>query len=105
MHGGKSGFSMGSINGIRSIVRESIDGVLFTSQEWCTIGLDGSAFSQCGDSGSVVFDIHGRVILLLTSGVRRDDLDATEVDTTYGNPVISVLKDIGSYGYEVDLAC
>lgn len=54
MHGGKSGFSIGSINGIRSIFRESIDGVLFASQEWCAIGLDGSASSKCGDSGSVV---------------------------------------------------
>ncbi|CVL12934.1 hypothetical protein FPRO06_13152 [Fusarium proliferatum] len=105
MHGGKSGFSIGSINGIRSVVRESIDGVLFTSQEWCTIGLDGSAFSKCGDSGSVIFDIHGRVILLLTSGVRRNDSNTTEVDTAYGTPLVSVLHDMRSYGYELDLAC
>ncbi|VTT75216.1 unnamed protein product [Fusarium fujikuroi] len=105
MHGGKSGFSIGSINGIRSVVRESIDGVLFTSQEWCTIGLDGSAVSKCGDSGSVIFDIHGRVMLLLTSGVRRNDSNTTEVDTAYGTPLVSVLHDMRSYGYELDLAC
>lgn len=49
--------------------------------------------------------LHGRVMLLLTSGVRRNDSDATKVDTTYGTPVISVLQDIRSHGYKVDLAC
>ncbi|KAF5691999.1 hypothetical protein FCIRC_185 [Fusarium circinatum] len=105
MHGGKSGFSIGCINGIRSVVREPIDGLPFTSQEWCTIGLDGSAFSKCGDSGSVIFDIHGRVMLLLTGGVMRDDPRNTAgCDTTYGTPVVSVLEDIESYGYKVDLS-
>ncbi|KAF5563277.1 hypothetical protein FNAPI_2779 [Fusarium napiforme] len=105
MHGGKSGLSIGCVNGIRSVIREPIGGLLFESQEWCIIGLDGSTFSKCGDSGSVIFDIHGRVMLLLTGGVRREDQrNTTGFDTAYGTPIESVLKDIRSYGYKLDLA-
>lgn len=105
MHEGKSGFSIGYVNGIRSVIRELIGGALFESQEWCILGLDGSTFSKCGDSGSVIFDIHGRVMLLLTGGVSRDDLRYTAgFDTVYGNPIESALKDIRSYGYKLDLA-
>jgi len=78
----------GRANEVTSVRRTDPD---VLSKEWCVVGLLGSQpFSKKGDSGSVVFDLHGRVGGILTSGAGWND----ELDITYVTPMVWLLSDI-----------
>ena len=78
---------MGMANEVKSVRRIS-PGV--TSREWCVVGLAGQSFSVKGDSGSVVFDLKGRIGGIITAGAGLTD----SVDTTYVTPMVWLLSDI-----------
>ncbi|KAH8820086.1 hypothetical protein F5884DRAFT_865733 [Xylogone sp. PMI_703] len=104
-HGRTSGWIGGSLNQIRSDCRR---GSLITT-ELCIINLPGTKpFSSGGDSGSLVFDIHGRVVAMLHSANRVGDVPVTRSnEITYATPMEWLLQDIrrdmGAHSVTIDL--
>ncbi|OTA65387.1 hypothetical protein K449DRAFT_320065, partial [Hypoxylon sp. EC38] len=93
--GAKSGVTWGRGNQALSIIR-SRDGLI--TYEWAVLYLFRDyfvPFSKAGDSGSVVFDIEGRVVGILTSGDGR----TKNTDITYVTPMEWLLKDMKDNGY------
>jgi hypothetical protein len=78
----------GKANEVTSVRRTDPDVV---SKEWCVVGLRRSQpFSEKGDSGSVVFDLEGRIGGIMTSGAGWNET----LDTTYVTPMVWLLSDI-----------
>ena len=78
----------GRANEVKSVRRT---GPEVTSREWCVVGLaESQPFSKKGDSGSVVFDLEGRIGGIMTAGAGLTD----SVDTTYVTPMVWLLSDI-----------
>lgn len=71
-NGNATGTTIGRAHGIFSVVREYfIDlSIHQTSMEWGIINYDSKSevFSEVGDSGSIVVDIHGRIGGMITGG-------------------------------------
>ena len=83
-----TGLRWGRANEVKSVTRTDPN---VTSVEWCVVGLvENVAFSRKGDSGSVVFDLEGRIGGIMTSGVGLTE----SVDTTYVTPMVWLLNDI-----------
>jgi hypothetical protein len=89
---GKSGRSTGvtwsTANEVMSVTRKSPAAV--NSKEWCVLSSISRPFSEKGDSGSVIFDLRGRVGGIMSSGTGTTD----RLDTTYATPMDWLLSDI-----------
>jgi hypothetical protein len=91
--GGATGLTVGRANNVFSYARTHLgDGVSRVSKEWAILpfGNKTGAFSEKGDSGSVVVDGVGRIGGLLTGGGGNKD----SIDVTYVTPVSFVMKTI-----------
>jgi hypothetical protein len=60
------------------------------SKEWCVLSSISKPFSEPGDSGSVIFDLKGRIGGIMSSGMGL----IKSVDTTYATPMDWLLNDI-----------
>jgi hypothetical protein len=86
--GPTTGLTWGRANEVKSVKRTR-PGVI--SREWCVVGVPSSQpFSAEGDSGSVVFDLKGRIGGIITSGTGF----TKTMDTTYVTPMVWLLGDI-----------
>jgi hypothetical protein len=97
--GGATGTTIGRANGVFSIVRNyslQMD-VNQTSMEWGIINYDNKseAFSEPGDSGSIIADIRGRIGGMLTAGAGK----TKSTDMTYATPFWWLLKRIKANGF------
>jgi hypothetical protein len=86
--GRSTGVTWGTANEVMSVTRDSP--VAVTSKEWCVLSSISKPFSQKGDSGSVVFDLKGRIAGIMSSGMGITD----STDTTYMTPMDWLLSDI-----------
>jgi WD40 repeat protein len=77
----------GRLNEVKSVRRTDPQVI---STECCVVGLARRSFSKKGDSGSVVFDLNGRIAGIMTGGTGITD----SVDTTYVTPMEWLLSDI-----------
>ncbi|KAM5543702.1 hypothetical protein V8D89_002319, partial [Ganoderma adspersum] len=93
--GRTSGLTVGRANGIDSYIRHYDNVVPKTSREWTIIPYNNKsgAFSEKGDSGSVVVDGCGRIGGLLTGG----DGITKSLDLTYATPIDFLLTHIRSW--------
>jgi len=83
-----TGLRWGRANEVVSVTRTAPK---VTSKEWCVVGLiENQIFSKEGDSGSVVFDLEGRVGGIMTLGTGWTD----RLDITYVTPMVWLLNDI-----------
>ncbi|CAG7557087.1 unnamed protein product [Fusarium equiseti] len=102
-YGNTTQYRLGRPNGIKLVLRHATpDGKNYVSSKWCVAGgRDNLAFSAEGDSGSCVFDLHGRIVGMITSGLegRRETCD-----TTYVTPIHWLLEDIKQTFGELRLA-
>jgi hypothetical protein len=76
-----TGTTIGWLNGLKSLVRHyDFYDITFTSFETTIVPYGGrGAFSEGGDSGSIILDRNGRIVALLTSGGGLTD----ETDVTF----------------------
>jgi len=88
--GNATGLTVGRANDILSYARDYSDGEARTSKEWAILPHDSKsgAFSEKGDSGSVIVDGQGRIGGLLTSGAGT----TSDLDITYVTPISILLK-------------
>ncbi|KAH7321334.1 hypothetical protein B0I35DRAFT_501489 [Stachybotrys elegans] len=104
-----SGLTFGLGNPPKSLLRKlpTLSREPIVSEEWCIIGyreektwsLATSLFSAPGDSGSIVWDLDGRIAGMITGGHR----DLGELDVTYATPFERLLQDIRNHGLDVRL--
>ncbi|KAI3529412.1 hypothetical protein CSPX01_15535 [Colletotrichum filicis] len=116
-YGSGSQATVGVFNQVKSVRRQlAKSSEHFQSKEFCVISANASVdvqacFSVEGDSGSVVFDVDGRVVGIITAGVTRtkilegsDDYDLDRaVDVTYVYPMEYILEDLKSCGLEAEV--
>ncbi|KAG8752242.1 hypothetical protein FRC11_008546, partial [Ceratobasidium sp. 423] len=88
--GNTTGLTVGRANNTFSYVRYYYDDNVKTSKEWAILPRDSKsgAFSELGDSGSVIVDGRGRMGGLLTAGAGIIDSS----DITYATPTTFLLK-------------
>ena len=95
--GHTSGLTVGRANDVFSYVRNYYnDNKVQTSKEWAILPFSSRsrAFSEEGDSGSVIVDGLGRIGGLLTSGAGT----TPDLDITYATPVNFILNRMKEYG-------
>ncbi|EJD02803.1 uncharacterized protein FOMMEDRAFT_156149 [Fomitiporia mediterranea MF3/22] len=98
-----TGLTVGRANNIFSYVRNYSDhDNPKTSKEWAILPRNSKsgAFSEKGDSGSVVVDRHGRIGGLLTGGARDMDSDLDSFDISYATPITFLLKRMSEQGLQ-----
>lgn len=105
LYGRSSQLSVGFANSVQSLIRTPYEGFKIESSEWCILGHRPNGgprdvFSKPGDSGSCVWDVGGRIGGILTSGTKGKVNGA--LDTSYVTPIEWLLKDIQSYGFNVE---
>jgi hypothetical protein len=88
--GRTSKVTWGTANEVKSVTRTLYAGKKVTSLEWCVLSSISIPFSEKGDSGSVVFDLSGRVGGILTGGQGMN----ASTDITYVTPMEWLLQDI-----------
>jgi hypothetical protein len=97
--GNATGTTIGRANGVFSIVHDYfIDmSINQTSMEWGIINYDSKseAFSEPGDSGSAIADIHGRIGGMLTGSSGK----TKSSDMTYATPFWWLLGRIRANGF------
>jgi hypothetical protein len=86
--GRSSGVTWGTANEVMSVTRKTPAAV--NSKEWCMLSSISKPFSEAGDSGSVIFDLRGRIGGIMSSGMGLTD----SLDTTYATPMDWLLSDI-----------
>ena len=90
--------TIGQATGIFSYVRQYFNGqASWTSMEWTILPYDNKsqAFSEGGDSGSVIVDGHGHYGGLLTGGTGKTESS----DLTYATPIWWLLEVIKANGF------
>jgi hypothetical protein len=85
--GRTSGITWGTANEVKSVTRIS---PALNSKELCVLSSICQPFSEEGDSGSIIFDLRGRVVGIMSAGTGLTD----RVDTTYVTPIDWLLSDI-----------
>ncbi|KAF8307794.1 hypothetical protein DL93DRAFT_2119448 [Clavulina sp. PMI_390] len=100
--GAATGLTIGRANGVFSISREYVVGnatLSGTSMEWAILNYDKNspAFSDPGDSGSIITDIRGRIGGMLTGGPTARNTLST--DLTYATPFWWLLERIKENGF------
>jgi hypothetical protein len=97
--GNATGTTIGRANGIFSIVRDYFNDMSInqTSMEWGILNYDSKSevFSEPGDSGSAIADIHGRIGGMLTGGSGMTNSS----DITYATPFWWLLERIRANGF------
>ncbi|KAK0218127.1 hypothetical protein IW262DRAFT_1483789 [Armillaria fumosa] len=91
-HGNTTGLTVGRANDVCSYARYYYNGdIAETSKEWAILPFDSKsgAFSDKGDSGSVIVDSQGRIGGLLTGGTIGV---MPSFDLTYATPISFLLK-------------
>jgi hypothetical protein len=86
--GRSTGVTWGTANEVMSVTRTSSAAV--NSKEWCILSSISIPFSRKGDSGSVIFDLKGRIGGIMSSGTGLTH----STDTTYATPMDWLLSDI-----------
>jgi hypothetical protein len=86
--GKTTGLTIGRANDIYSYARNYYGDKAETSKEWAILPSDSKAFSDRGDSGSVIVDGLGRIGGLLTGGAGA----TPSSDITYATPISFLLK-------------
>ncbi|KAI6008150.1 hypothetical protein F5J12DRAFT_767781 [Pisolithus orientalis] len=98
-NGNATGITIGRATGVFSIVREYSTDMTSnqTSMEWAIINYDSKSdvFSEPGDSGSIIADLHGRIGGLLTGGSGKTNSS----DITYATPFWWLLQRIKANGF------
>ena len=100
-NGNAPGTTIGSANGVFSIVRGYFSNdmsVNQTSMEWAIINYDSSksgVFSEPGDSGAAIADIRGRIGGMLSGGSGKVTLS----DMIYATPFWWLLERIKANGF------
>lgn len=90
-NGNTSGVTIGRVTSIESFVREYNEhGIHSTSMQVAIYpySYEDGAFSARGDSGSVIADLTGRIIGILTGGASKTDF--IDSDVTYATPYYCV---------------
>lgn len=87
--GRSTGYTTGTLNSIKSLVR--LPGTDGLSTEWCFIGRDGRSFSCRGDSGSFVVSRDGELGGIVIGGSERGPGGFI---LAYVTPITEVLDDI-----------
>ncbi|KAH9849331.1 hypothetical protein C2E23DRAFT_387013 [Lenzites betulinus] len=103
--GGASGLTVGRLNSIRSIVRFSFKGKLCLSTRELAVyprNFESGAFSEPGDSGSVVIDGRGRVAGIITGGAGPTSQDKSS-DCTYVRSINFLIERLKENGYEPNI--
>ena len=97
--GNATGTTLGRANGIFSVVRDYSSNMFInqTSMEWGIIsyGSKSDVFSEPGDSGSIIANIHGHIGGMLTGGSGKTKTP----DVTYATPFWWLLKRIQASGF------
>lgn len=90
--------TIGRANGPLSITRKYPSSEK-TSMEWCILNYDSKseAFSEKGDSGSIIADIRGNIGGMLTGGTGNGL--TTSSDVTYATPFWWLLERIKASGF------
>ncbi|KAF8992681.1 hypothetical protein BDQ17DRAFT_1253699 [Cyathus striatus] len=103
-NGRRTKTTVGYGNGIKSFVREYLlDGTERTSLEFAIFGREKySAFSDRGDSGSVIVDSEGRAAALLIGGCSYEET-SFPADITYATPFEWILERIKAKFPDVQL--
>ena len=94
-NGRTTGATAGWMSGLKSLVRHyKLINVGFTSREFTVVPYDGArgAFSDGGDSGSIIAERGGRIVALLTGGGGGGITNATDV--TFCTPYCELEKRI-----------
>ncbi|CAJ0538688.1 Ff.00g066780.m01.CDS01 [Fusarium sp. VM40] len=92
-YGKTTGYSSGLRNTVLSVLRNPpAGGIQGTSDEWCIIGaIDCGGrrftFSNKGDSGACIWDMHGRVVGMIIAGVGSQEAREQTFDATYVTPM------------------
>ncbi|KIW39772.1 uncharacterized protein PV06_08357 [Exophiala oligosperma] len=108
MKGAHSGLTWGQVNGVSSIVshHDTNKGTQETlSMELCVLPFlrtNDKAFSQCGDSGSAVFDLEGRIVGIVHGG--SGSLQKASKDVTYVSLMADIQRGLNERGYSVEIA-
>ncbi|KAK0708875.1 hypothetical protein B0T21DRAFT_83068 [Apiosordaria backusii] len=91
--GGASDLTFGRLNEIKSVLRVNPGGGsdFIEVWHWVIIGVGGDAFSEEGDSGSVVWDLDGRIVGILEAGLKGQ---IPRVDLTYATPMQWIMDHI-----------
>jgi hypothetical protein len=84
-NGKTMGTTVGWINGLKALVRYYTDNIEFTALETTIVPYgDRVAFSDKGDSGSIVLDRGGRAVAMITGvGRTTDETDITFATAYY----------------------
>ncbi|KAJ6260578.1 hypothetical protein Dda_4804 [Drechslerella dactyloides] len=91
LNGKESGVTVGRAGGCESYCRDYFrNGKTQTSIEWPVHAYRGKAFSQQGDSGSIIVDGRGRIGGFLTAGASK----AESTDISYATPFFWILDHI-----------
>ncbi|KAK1990391.1 hypothetical protein LX36DRAFT_675934 [Colletotrichum falcatum] len=104
MRGWTLDLKFGLVNQVKSVTRRLLsDEDTFISME-CGIVTEriNNAFTERGDSGACVFDLEGRAVGMVTSGITRDEILRGDVDfgldqamdVTYTTPMEWLLEDM-----------
>ena len=97
--GNTTSTTIGRANGVFSIVRDYFQDMSIhqTSMEWGIMNYDSGsgAFSEPGDSGSIIADIRGRIGGMLTGGSGKGE----SPDITYATPFWWLLERIKANGF------
>ncbi len=100
-NGNATGTTLGRANGVFSIVRDYYHDMSIhqTSMEWAIInyGYGSDGFSEPGDSGAIIADIHGRIGGMLTGGSGSGDKEVSDI--TYATPFWWLLERIKANGF------
>ena len=86
--GRSTGVTWGTANEVMSVTR--VYPATTNSMEWCVLSSISQPFFRRGDSGSVIFDLKGRIAGIMSAGARITD----RLDTTYMTPMDWLLSDI-----------
>jgi hypothetical protein len=98
-YGASTGLIWGYSNKVKSVTRHVLHDRVIHSEEWCIVGWNEQGFSHQGDSGSIVWDMYGRVAGLVTAGI-GDDL---AMNATYVTPISRLLADFERHGFKVEI--
>ncbi len=108
MKGAYSGLTCGQVNGVDSVVwHQHINKgtISMLSMEVCVLPFpraNEKAFSHFGDSGSVVFDLEGRIVGIVHGG--SGSLHKVSIDITYVSPMAGIQQGLKERGYSVEIA-
>lgn len=103
-------FTAGVANNVRSVIRRhpALGGAETTCMELCIVLQKDWKCDWCpnfcarGDSGAIIFDPHGRVVGMVTSGSGLLDY-ISNVDITYASTMDWILEDAKNFGYNLEL--